>query len=105
MHYCMVLFNFKNWKYFAYIERLMSLNFLITNVQNDFCTSGVLAVDGRNHIVPLIKHIMKRCEKTILTQDWHKKGYSSFQRTQYRQNGSALIEMDMTHGFCDKTTE
>jgi nicotinamidase/pyrazinamidase len=51
---------------------------LVTDVQNDFCPGGALAVPDGDAIIPLIHRLAPRFEHVILTQDWHTPEHSSF---------------------------
>ena len=51
---------------------------LVTDVQNDFCPGGALAVSGGDQVIPVIHAIAPRFEHIILTQDWHPPDHRSF---------------------------
>ena len=51
---------------------------LIIDMQNDFCPGGALAVTGGDEIVAGINVLMTEFTTTLLTQDWHPEGHSSF---------------------------
>jgi nicotinamidase/pyrazinamidase len=51
---------------------------LVVDIQNDFCPGGALAVPEGDAIVPLVNCVMERFPHTVLTQDWHSPGHSSF---------------------------
>lgn len=51
---------------------------LVTDVQNDFCSGGRLAVPGGEEIVPLVNRLARRFRHVVLTQDWHPPGHLSF---------------------------
>jgi nicotinamidase/pyrazinamidase len=51
---------------------------LVIDVQNDFCPGGALAVTAGDQIVAPINALMDHFDVTILTQDWHPTGHSSF---------------------------
>ncbi|HLY41016.1 MAG TPA: bifunctional nicotinamidase/pyrazinamidase [Terracidiphilus sp.] len=54
---------------------------IVTDVQNDFCPGGALAVaDGDAVIAPVLR-CMQCFQHVILTQDWHPPGHSSFAST------------------------
>jgi len=54
---------------------------IVTDVQNDFCPGGALAVaDGDAVIAPVLR-CMRCFQHVILTQDWHPAGHSSFAST------------------------
>lgn len=51
---------------------------IVTDVQNDFCPGGALAVTGGDQVIEVIHRVAPSFEHVILTQDWHTKGHSSF---------------------------
>jgi nicotinamidase/pyrazinamidase len=51
---------------------------IVIDVQNDFCPGGALAVTDGDRIIPQINAMMGDYDATILTQDWHPQGHSSF---------------------------
>ena len=51
---------------------------LVTDVQNDFCPGGALAVPDGDAVIPVIHRIAPLFEHVILTQDWHPPGHHSF---------------------------
>ncbi len=51
---------------------------IVIDVQNDFCPGGALAVGGGDEIIAPINALMDEFAVTVLTQDWHPKGHSSF---------------------------
>ena len=51
---------------------------LVTDVQNDFCPGGALAVPQGDAIVPILNHVAQRFANVVLTQDWHPSGHISF---------------------------
>jgi nicotinamidase/pyrazinamidase len=52
-----------------------------TDVQNDFCPGGALAVAHGDEVVPVINRIAPRFAHYIATQDWHPPGHHSFATT------------------------
>jgi nicotinamidase/pyrazinamidase len=66
---------------------------LIIDVQNDFCPGGALAVANGDQIISMINRIAKRFDHTILTQDWHPKGHSSFASSHSGKTPYATIQM------------
>ena len=48
------------------------------DIQNDFCPGGALAVTSGDGVVPRVNALMAGFAVTILTQDWHPAGHSSF---------------------------
>ncbi|MBP7583784.1 MAG: bifunctional nicotinamidase/pyrazinamidase [Spirochaetes bacterium] len=51
---------------------------IITDVQNDFCPGGALAVKGGDEIVPVINSISGKFDRVVATQDWHPRDQVSF---------------------------
>jgi nicotinamidase/pyrazinamidase len=51
---------------------------VITDVQNDFCAGGALAVPDAAAILPVVNELVRTCERVIFTQDWHPPGHVSF---------------------------
>jgi nicotinamidase/pyrazinamidase len=51
---------------------------VITDVQNDFCPGGALAVADGDAVVPVINQLMGRFLHVIATQDWHPHNHLSF---------------------------
>ena len=51
---------------------------LVTDVQNDFCPGGALAVADGDGIIPIINLLAPQFQHIILIQDWHVPHHSSF---------------------------
>lgn len=51
---------------------------LVTDIQNDFCPGGALAVPDGDAVVPVINRITSIFPIVIATQDWHPKDHVSF---------------------------
>jgi nicotinamidase/pyrazinamidase len=51
---------------------------IVTDVQNDFCPGGALAVVDGAAVIDSIHRIAPRFEHIVLTQDWHPPNHSSF---------------------------
>ncbi len=51
---------------------------LVTDVQNDFCPGGALAVADGDAVIPVIHRLAPLFEHIILTQDWHSPHHASF---------------------------
>jgi nicotinamidase/pyrazinamidase len=51
---------------------------LVTDVQNDFCPGGALAVPRGDEVIAPIHRVAPRFEHIIFTQDWHPANHSSF---------------------------
>jgi nicotinamidase/pyrazinamidase len=52
--------------------------FIVTDVQNDFCPGGALAVADGDAIIDVIHRIAPSFEHIVLVQDWHPPDHSSF---------------------------
>ncbi len=44
---------------------------LIVDVQNDFCTGGVLAAKGGEEVAPVINGIASKFDLVVASKDWH----------------------------------
>jgi nicotinamidase/pyrazinamidase len=55
---------------------------LVTDIQNDFCPGGALAVPGGDAIIPIINDYIRlfhsRKLPVIASRDWHPHGHASF---------------------------
>ncbi|HWG21166.1 MAG TPA: bifunctional nicotinamidase/pyrazinamidase [Terracidiphilus sp.] len=51
---------------------------LVTDVQNDFCPGGALAVPGGDKVIPVIHRLAPLFRHVLLTQDWHSPHHASF---------------------------
>jgi len=51
---------------------------LVIDVQLDFCPGGALAVEQGDQVVPPINGLLTFFNNSVLTQDWHPAGHSSF---------------------------
>jgi nicotinamidase/pyrazinamidase len=65
---------------------------LIIDLQNDFCSGGGLPVPGGEKIVPLVNRLSPAFPATVLTQDWHPPGHSSFASAHQGASPYALIK-------------
>jgi nicotinamidase/pyrazinamidase len=54
---------------------------VVTDVQNDFCPGGALAVADGDAVIDVIHRIAPSFEHIILTQDWHPARHTSFAST------------------------
>jgi nicotinamidase/pyrazinamidase len=51
---------------------------VVTDVQNDFCGGGSLAVPDAEAILPVVNELVRKFEQVIFTQDRHPPGHVSF---------------------------
>jgi nicotinamidase/pyrazinamidase len=66
---------------------------IVTDVQNDFCPGGALAVPDGDAIVPLVNRLIAHFDHVILTQDWHPAGHSSFASSHSGQTPFSSVMM------------
>jgi nicotinamidase/pyrazinamidase len=66
---------------------------IVTDLQNDFCPGGALAVDGGDEIVPLVNDLIRRTAHVVVTQDWHPAGHSSFASSHPGRQPFETLEM------------
>lgn len=51
---------------------------LVVDVQNDFCPTGMLAVQRGDEVVPVVNRHAELFRHVVLTQDWHPPSHHSF---------------------------
>jgi nicotinamidase/pyrazinamidase len=54
---------------------------IVTDVQNDFCPGGALAVPHGDEVIAPILRVAQQFRHVILTQDWHPSDHTSFAST------------------------
>ena len=69
----------------------MSNCLVITDIQNDFCLGGALALAEGDKIVPVVN--ASRFDKCVATQDWHPFGHVSFAST-HDKRSYEIISVD-----------
>ena len=69
---------------------------IVTDVQNDFCPGGALAVAKGDAVIGPIHYIAPRFEHIVLTQDWHPPDHSSFAIT--HPGKRPFDQMEMSYG-------
>lgn len=67
---------------------------VITDVQNDFCPGGALAVPGGDEIVPIANRLMPRFDLVVATQDWHPAEHASFAANHPGRQVGEIIEVE-----------
>ncbi|MGE0004889.1 MAG: bifunctional nicotinamidase/pyrazinamidase [Parvibaculaceae bacterium] len=70
---------------------------LVTDVQNDFCPGGRLAVSKGDEVVPIINRLASRFRHVVLTQDWHPEGHLSF--ASCHPGKAPFSEIEMPYGL------
>ena len=58
---------------------------IMTDIQNDFCPGGALAVAEGDKIIPIVNRLAPEFDKVVATQDWHSFGHISFASTHRKQ--------------------
>jgi nicotinamidase/pyrazinamidase len=71
--------------------------FIVTDVQNDFCPGGALAVADGDAVVDAIHRIAPRFEHIVLTQDWHPSDHSSFATA--HSGKSPFEQVELSYGL------
>jgi nicotinamidase/pyrazinamidase len=66
---------------------------IITDIQNDFCPGGALAVAEGDKIIPVVNALAGKFHKVVATQDWHPPGHVSFAAT-HKKEPHDLITID-----------
>ena len=66
---------------------------IITDIQNDFCPGGALAVSEGDKVIPIINAISAKFDKVVATQDWHTARHVSFAQTHHK-NPYDIISID-----------
>jgi nicotinamidase/pyrazinamidase len=69
---------------------------IVIDVQNDFCPGGALPIDGGDQVIDVIHRAARSFEHTVLTQDWHPSGHSSFASAHPGRN--PFEEIAVRHG-------
>jgi nicotinamidase/pyrazinamidase len=67
---------------------------IVTDVQNDFCPGGALAVPGGDSVIEVIQRVAPKFEHIILTQDWHPAGHSSFASAHTGKRPFDIVELN-----------
>ncbi|MFC1743176.1 bifunctional nicotinamidase/pyrazinamidase [Candidatus Riflebacteria bacterium] len=66
---------------------------IVTDVQNDFCPEGALAVPEGHDVVPIINEIMEKFHFVVASQDWHPPGHLSFASQHEGKNPGDFIDL------------
>jgi nicotinamidase/pyrazinamidase len=67
---------------------------IVTDVQNDFCPGGALAVPDGDAVIEVIHRIAPKFVHIVLTQDWHPAGHSSFASAHARKRPFDIVELN-----------
>jgi nicotinamidase/pyrazinamidase len=69
---------------------------LVTDIQNDFCPGGALAIPGGDEVVPVVNRLSRQFAHVVLTQDWHCAGHLSFASS--HPDKKPLERIDLPYG-------
>lgn len=67
---------------------------IITDIQNDFCPAGALAINEGDQVIPIINRISRKFYKVVATQDWHPPDHLSFASNHPGKNEYDVIDLD-----------
>ena len=69
---------------------------ILVDLQNDFCWSGALAVEGGNDVIPIANQLMEKFDLVVATKDWHPANHGSFAGTHYERwrNPGDVIDLN-----------
>src|SRR5262245_21367421 len=65
---------------------------VVTDVQNDFCPGGALAVECGDEILPSVNELICKHEHVVLTQDWHPADHASFASQHEKRSPFETVE-------------
>ena len=66
---------------------------IVTDIQNDFCPAGSLAVPEGDEVIEVIHKLAPKFQHIILTQDWHPANHSSFASNQAGKQPFDQVEL------------
>lgn len=66
---------------------------VITDVQNDFCPGGALAVPEGDRVIPVINRLQPHFDLVVATQDWHPPDHGSFAANHEGRRPGEVIEL------------
>jgi nicotinamidase/pyrazinamidase len=69
---------------------------VVTDVQNDFCPGGALAVEHGDEILSSVNELIRSHEHVVLTQDWHPADHASF--ASQHENRSPFEAVEFPYG-------
>lgn len=67
---------------------------ILTDLQNDFCPGGALAVPEGNAVIPIANRLQQRFDLVVATQDWHPADHGSFAANHPGRKPGEVIEVD-----------
>jgi len=66
---------------------------IVTDVQNDFCPGGALAVPRGDEVVPVVNRLMPWFDLVVATQDWHPADHGSFAASHEGKQPGDVIQL------------
>ena len=76
------------------MKELANSVLLVTDVQNDFCPGGSLAVNEGDKVVPVINRVIRYFPRIVATQDWHPRDHISFAANHPGRSVHDVVEVD-----------
>ncbi len=67
---------------------------ILTDLQNDFCPGGALAVPEGDAVIPVANRLLPHFDLVVATQDWHPADHGSFAATHEGNEPGDVIELD-----------
>ncbi len=67
---------------------------ILTDLQNDFCPGGPLAVPEGDRVIPIVNRLQERFDLVVATQDWHPADHGSFAANHRGRQPGDIIDLD-----------
>jgi len=67
---------------------------ILTDLQNDFCPGGALAVPDGDAVIPLANRLQQRFDLVVASQDWHPADHGSFAANHPGREPGETIDLD-----------
>jgi len=67
---------------------------IITDIQNDFCPRGALAVNEGDQIIPVVNNLIPHFNLIVAVQDWHPANHGSFAANHPNQQPGNIIDLN-----------
>ena len=67
---------------------------LLTDLQNDFCPGGALAVPEGDLLIPIANRLVETFDLVVATQDWHPADHGSFAANHPGKQPGELIDLN-----------
>ncbi len=66
---------------------------ILTDIQNDFCPGGALAVPEGDAVIPIVNRLQTQFQLVVATQDWHPSDHGSFAANHPGREPGEVIEL------------